>query len=244
MLKYQDTSTGSLVAELPTHLGECKAMAQNPYNAVINLGHSNGTVTLWAPTMSQPLVKMLCHQGPVQAIAIDRGGYYMATAGLDGQMKVWDIRTYQPVHQYFTPTPATHLSISQLGMLAVGFGPQVHIWKDALKTKAQSPYMVHRQPSSVLQGVKFCPYEDVLGIGHSKGYSSLVVPGSGEPNYDALEANPFQTKKQRKTAEVHSLLDKVKSVEISRFFASVESKKKQKNNNIPLLSHFISCNRK
>ena len=33
-----------------------------------------GTVTLWAPNMKDPLVKMLCHRGPVQAIAIDNKG--------------------------------------------------------------------------------------------------------------------------------------------------------------------------
>ena len=33
-----------------------------------------GTVTMWAPSMKDPLVKMLCHRGPVRAIAVDNKG--------------------------------------------------------------------------------------------------------------------------------------------------------------------------
>jgi U3 small nucleolar RNA-associated protein 7 len=73
-LRYQDTSTGDLVAEHRTRLGPCGVMAQNPWNAVLNLGHSNGVVTMWSPNMSTPLVKLLCHKGPILSMAVDQGG--------------------------------------------------------------------------------------------------------------------------------------------------------------------------
>ncbi|KAJ8662909.1 hypothetical protein O0I10_001085 [Lichtheimia ornata] len=208
-LKYQDTSTGQFVTELRTKLGSCHTMAQNPWNAIIHLGHGNGTVTLWSPNSSQPHVKMLCHKGPVQSLAVDPSGRYMATAGLDGKLKIWDIRKYEPLQEYYSPRPATSLSISQRGLLGVGWTSHVTIWKDAFRTKQQSPYMNHLQPSSTIRDIQFVPYEDVLGFGHAKGVSSIVVPGAGEPNFDTLEANPYQTVKQRQEAEVHSLLDKL-----------------------------------
>ena len=55
--------------------------------------------------------------------------------------------------------------------------------------------MKHKTTGQVMS-LKFLPYEDVLGVGHAQGYSSLVIPGAGEANFDAYEANPFATKKQ------------------------------------------------
>jgi U3 small nucleolar RNA-associated protein 7 len=69
--------------------------------------------------------------------------------------------------------------------------------------------MTHSLPGSVIHDIHFCPYEDVMGIGHSKGIGSIVIPGSGEANFDSMEVNPYQTKKQRQESEVHSLLEKI-----------------------------------
>ena len=209
VLRYSDTSTGQSVAEYRTALGRCDCLRQNPHNGVMLLGHGHGVVTMWSPTTSAPLVKMLCHRGPVQAVAADASGTYMATCGLDGQLSVWDLRTYKRAHSYFTATPAAALDISQRGLLAVGFGPHAEVWRDALAAKARAPYMTHRTPGAALRSLRFCPFEDVLGVGHAAGFASALVPGAGEPNFDALEANPFQSRRQRREAEVHGLLDKL-----------------------------------
>jgi len=209
-LKYQDTSTGALITELRTKQGAPTAMTQNRRNAIIHVGHGNGTVTLWSPNMSTPLVTMLTNKGPVRAVSVDRGGYYMATAGADSRMNIFDIRTFKEVHSYFTPTPASTLAISDTGVLGVGWGGHVTLWKDALKTKQNSPYMTHHQQGASISSLKFCPFDDILGASHSDGFASLIIPGAGEPNFDALEVNPYATKKARQEAEVRTLLEKLR----------------------------------
>jgi len=209
ILRYQDISTGQLIIELKTKLGPCNTFAQNPYNAITLLGHYNGTVTMWSPNITTPLVKILCHRAPVKSIAVDNRGLYMVTTALDGQMKVWDVRNYKELHSYYTPIPATSIAISQKDILAVSWGTHVQLWKDAFTTKATSPYMSHTVKGAQIHDISYCPYEDVLGIGHAKGFSSIIVPGSGEPNYDYFEANLFETNKQRRETEVHSLLEKI-----------------------------------
>ncbi len=42
------------------------------------------------------------------------------------------------------------MEISQKGLLALGFGPHVQVWKDALTVKQNAPYMTHRLPGKTV----------------------------------------------------------------------------------------------
>eukprot|EP00878_Enallax_costatus_P006125 GHUV01006421.1.p1 GENE.GHUV01006421.1~~GHUV01006421.1.p1 ORF type:complete len:527 (+),score=156.16 GHUV01006421.1:330-1910(+) len=209
VLTYQDTSTGQIVAQHRTRLGPCDVMRQNPFNAVMCCGHANGSVTMWTPNITTPVVKMLCHRGAVKALAVDPTGHHLVTAGVDRQVKVWDIRTFKPLHAYFANSPATSLDISQRGILAVSQGRRLQLWRDCLSSKATSPYLTHMCELGGVRNLRFCPYEDVLGVGTAGGVSSLLVPGAGEPNFDSFVANPYQARKERQEQEVVQLLDKL-----------------------------------
>ncbi|KAI5304205.1 Small subunit (SSU) processome component [Ascosphaera pollenicola] len=239
-LKYTDTSTGQMIAELPTRLGTPTALAQNPHNAILHVGHQNGTVTLWSPNSMTPLVKALVHKGPVRSIAMDRQGKYMVSTGQDQRMAVWDIRMFKEVNSYHCYQPGATVDISDRNLTAVGWGTQASIWRGLFDSapedvqkiqKVQSPYMSWGGEGQRIENVRWCPYEDILGIGHSQGFSNIIVPGAGEPNFDASEANPFETVKQRQETEVRSLLTKLKPEMISLdpdFIGSLDTISNQK----------------
>ncbi|CAI7799160.1 unnamed protein product [Closterium sp. NIES-53] len=242
VLDYVDTTTGRHVAQCKTRKGRCDAITADSRTGVISLGHSNGTVSLWSPSMGTPLATVLAHHAPITAIASDASsGRYLVTAGMEGRVRVWDVRTLRELHSYVSPTPARTVALSQRDMLAVGFGSAVEVWKEALTAKQHTPYLKLRIQSSganrntrsgggggaaatfagttaaaAVERLSFCPYEDVLGAGHAEGFSSLLVPGAGEANFDSFVANPFETGKQRREAEIHMLLDKLPPESIMR----------------------------
>ncbi|KAI7652835.1 hypothetical protein KC318_g14644, partial [Hortaea werneckii] len=86
---------------------------------------------------------------------------------------------------------------------------------DIDQVKVQSPYMAWGGEGQHIERLKWCPFEDVLGVGHDSGFSSLIVPGAGEPNFDALEVNPYENTKQRQEGEVKGLLNKLQPEMIS-----------------------------
>ncbi|XP_063242893.1 WD repeat-containing protein 46 [Bacillus rossius redtenbacheri] len=208
-LTWLDISIGKIVSQFNSRMGRLNIMAQNPYNALICLGHAKGTVTMWSPNVKEPLAKLLCHPRPIQAIAIDSEGRYMATAAMDRGLRIWDIRKFDSAFvDYKLRSSPSCMSFSQRRMLSLGMGNIVEVYRDCCAKTTERAYLRHQLPNSV-GNMQFCPYEDVLGVATAVGFSSLLVPGSAEPNFDALESNPFQSKSQRKEAEVKALLEKI-----------------------------------
>ena len=229
-LKWHDISIGEYVAGFQTGHGPAKVLKHNPHNAVCHVGHNNGVVSLWSPASGKALASMLCHRAPVSDLAVDREGRYMATAGLDGLLKIWDLRKFSALHSFKLDRPASSVDISDRSMIGLGVGRHVQVLKDAFLRPGDVTYLKHsvRTPNAALSSgagataaakallssvqvgcVRFRPYEDVLCAGHSHGVTSMVVPGAGEPNYDTFENDPFMSSKQRREQEVQTLLHKL-----------------------------------
>eukprot|EP01032_Pedospumella_encystans_P012808 gene12808-14789_t len=229
-IKWHDVSTGEYVAGYATGHGPCKVLTHNPINAVSLAGHSNGVVSLWSPAAGKSLASLFCHKAPVTAVAVDREGKYMATAGLDGYLKVWDLRKFTSLQSYKLDHPAVSLDISERGLIGIGMGRSVQVLRNAFTQARDVTYLTHsiRTPNAALSSgagaaaatkallssvkvheVKFRPLEDVLCAGHSHGISSFIVPGAGEPNFDSFENNPFANLRQRRETEVQTLLTKL-----------------------------------
>ncbi|KAH8306528.1 hypothetical protein KR018_008547 [Drosophila ironensis] len=215
-LSWLDVSLGELVGNYQTGLGDIRLLRHNPSNGVLCVGGGKGVVSMWSPKVREPLAKLLTHSTAMTALTVDPRGQHLITAGLDRAVKVWDIRNLvqdKPLAHFQLRLPANELDVSQRGMLALSQGTYLETYADLLSgggtgSSERLPYLRQRCDAFV-HGLQFCPFEDVLGVATAKGFQSLLVPGSGEPNFDALEANPYETSKQRREHEVHALLEKI-----------------------------------
>ncbi|KAH7827934.1 putative U3 snoRNP-associated protein Utp7 [Monocercomonoides exilis] len=267
-LRYQDVSTGDMVSEHRTGMGPVDVMTHNPWNSVTLCGHANGVVSFWSPTCGQKaLMTMLTENGPVRGVSVSRSGREMATIGLEGTVKVWDIRqTLRPIVKWWLPSrkAATCIAISERGMVAVGQNDTTLVYKDCLANRPSRAYLQHtlsaiqsrnstaallssfsssamtkgtfsvesmgvgkgsraslastegsRTTKGGVRALAFCPYDDVLAVGYGAGVTTLLVPGSGEPNYDSFEADPYETKKRQQEGEIKQLIDKLQPETIS-----------------------------
>uniref|UniRef100_A0A672ZT98 WD repeat-containing protein 46 n=1 Tax=Sphaeramia orbicularis TaxID=375764 RepID=A0A672ZT98_9TELE len=178
-LQYLDVSVGKEVAAICTKTGRLDVMCQNPQNAIIHLGHSNGTVTLWSPNQKEALVKMLCHQGGVRSVTVDKTGTYMVTSGMDKKLKVHDIRAFKPLKIILHPIWSFLFVTEPKGCVVCSYRGYcsgqclLQLYMDVWSTPSPKPYMAHRVRGAVW-GATFCPFEDVLGVGHGDGFTIMI----------------------------------------------------------------------
>mmetsp|Transcript_34710 Transcript_34710/g.25851 ORF Transcript_34710/g.25851 Transcript_34710/m.25851 type:complete len:178 (+) Transcript_34710:452-985(+) len=145
-LKYLDVSIGQQVVEIKTKRGQPTCMQHNPQNGVLSVGHSSGEITMWTPnTGSTPVVRLLAHpSSSVTSVAVSKCGKYMVSTGKESRFKVWDLRSsYKSLYEYFTPVPASSSSFSDTGLLSLGLGSCVQIWRNTPLEKQKAPYMKH-----------------------------------------------------------------------------------------------------
>ena len=213
-ISWLDVTMGQMVSSLRMKNPRLTALKQNPYNALIAAAHPNGMVDMWSPNQKEPIVSMLCHPSAVRDIAFDIEGQYMVSAGTDRTVRVWDIRNFKCLQSYRLRSVPNCLDVSQRNCVAVGLGNVVEVYNDCFRTPVDTPYMRHRLNDTICD-LEFCNFEDILGLGHQKGFTSVIIPGSGEPNFDALESNPYMTASQRKEMEVKALLEKIPAELIS-----------------------------
>ena len=214
VLRYHDVSTGSLVSEKCTKSGAITRMCSSLNSGIVHTAHSNGTATLWSPLASEPLAKLFCHKGPITALAVEYTGLRMATAALDGQIKLWDIRNFSRELSMHSVANVSSLSFSQTGQLCSGQGNKLVVWSGPMKPH-RAPDVTHRLDRSTVRKAKFCPFEDYIIAGLDSGIRSFPAPGSCTENFDSFEFNPYATSKQRQEMEVKALLNKLSPDTIS-----------------------------
>lgn len=51
----------------------------------------------------------------------------MVSAGADYRVKIWDVRNYREIHSYYTQRPTDQVTISDTGLLGIGWGGHVSV---------------------------------------------------------------------------------------------------------------------
>lgn len=212
-MQYTDISTGQEVSVKPPAImkNPTSCLAVNQANGVVASTDMRGVIKFWSPSVVDPLIQLKGHQGSIEDICFHGNGRFFITLGGDHKMKVWDLRTLRTLEEYAVTYTFQTLDISSSGLVALGGGTNVQIWKGLFSSqKPTAPYMKFGLGyGNIAERVRFCPFEDVLGVGHSQGFTSLLVPGSGEANPDFYAANPHETERHRKERVVSTLLDKL-----------------------------------
>jgi hypothetical protein len=232
MMQYMDISTGLELGTKPPSVmhDPTASLAVNPQNGVVATGDTRGVIKMWSPTVVDPLVQIKAHRGPVRHLAFHPEGRFAVSMGAsDNKMKLWDLRTLRALDEYHVSYCVDAMDVSQHGHIALAGGATVQVWRDMFsRARPFRPWMKHSLGyGNVVSSAKFCPFEDILALGHLHGVSTMIVPSAGEANPDFFDANPYETELHRKDRVVRQLLDKLapETISLDLQIANVDEKR-------------------
>lgn len=95
-----------------------KVMKQNPWNAVIAMGSTKGTIEWWTPGMGVAALSVFAGSS-----IIDIGFYKDYMISVADSIKVWDVRTLRILDEYKYPFRRPNgINISATGMIGINYG--------------------------------------------------------------------------------------------------------------------------
>jgi WD40 repeat protein/beta-lactamase regulating signal transducer with metallopeptidase domain len=103
--------------------GKTLAVADGPADAP-------GTVTLWDPATRKVKATLDGHQRGVAAVSFSPDGTLVASGGCEGAIRIWDVRTGEPIHEMTGLSGVTELVFSPDGALlaSAGEGKVLTLW--------------------------------------------------------------------------------------------------------------------
>ncbi|RYP24583.1 hypothetical protein DL767_008583 [Monosporascus sp. MG133] len=180
-----------------------------PYHYLLATLGLSGYLKYQDVSTGQLVSEIPTKQGPPVSLAQNPYNAVLHCGHQNGTVTLWSPTSQEPLVKLLAHKgPVRSIAVDREGRYMVSAG-QERKMAVAEQEKVQSPYMNWGGEGKRVERVRWCPYEDLLGVSHDSGFSSIIVPGAGEANFDALEVNPFETTKQRQETEVKSLLNKL-----------------------------------
>ncbi|NLG99018.1 MAG: WD40 repeat domain-containing protein [Chloroflexi bacterium] len=90
-----NTASGGLVRAVQSQPGgPLTALCLHPNEQVLAGGRSSGEITLWNISTGRVIDRLHAHRQAVTGLALSPGGETLYSAGRDGTLQVWDLRTF------------------------------------------------------------------------------------------------------------------------------------------------------
>lgn len=131
-IEYVDISTGEKVSQITTRIPRASCLRHNPENALLGVSSLGRTsVSLFSPNLPDPAMIIDCGSGGIMRHCFSSNGEYLITAGVNGLLKVFDLRSYGTELAAFSlpSSSLSDLSISQTDVLAVASAHRIDFYK-------------------------------------------------------------------------------------------------------------------